>query len=338
MWLPLGIAVTKRESVFLIFLCLFLTLFFSCTLLIPKFLLDIAINLTGYIASSLSNTLGITASYYGGLLTVSGFRMIINIECTAIFFVVIFFSAVLAYPLHSFNYKIMGILLGSAFLLLMNIMRIIALGIIGARIPHVFGFFHTYLWQGIFVLVVFLTWFLWVKRAFVTMFLARFLGTSLLSSVIAVLLLSVVMESYVKVLAFVSERFLNILVSSSGFGVTALKKSLAFHYAGKWTSFDVSVAIYDSVIFFALIAASANAENMSRLVKQFWLGAGVLVIMHLMYVVTYGHLVIYGVDGVLQRNIKWTMRFISIIVPALVGLSFVRIKDMNRSILKEACL
>ncbi len=93
----------------------------------------------------------------------NGFGFTLVYHCAGIFAMIIYISAVLAYPAR-FREKLLGLVLGLPFLNAVNITRVIILGIVGNYYPRFFDFFHEYLWQGIFIVFVIGIWMIWREK------------------------------------------------------------------------------------------------------------------------------------------------------------------------------
>lgn len=94
------------------------------------------------------------------MISLDGFSMEIIDECTAIFSSIVYVSCVSAYPTTLRN-KGLGVAAGVPLLYVIDIIRLLFLGLIGVNSPSLFEFFHVYSWQGtfiVFVLAVFLIW------------------------------------------------------------------------------------------------------------------------------------------------------------------------------------
>lgn len=89
-----------------------------------------------------------------------GFSYRIIYHCAGVFGMVIFTSAVLAYPA-KIRAKIAGIAVGIPFLFCVNTARMVCLGWIGMHKREWFEFFHESLWQGIFIVFVIFCWMAW---------------------------------------------------------------------------------------------------------------------------------------------------------------------------------
>ena len=84
-------------------------------------------------------------------------------ECTGLFAIMIYISCVLAYPTKLVK-KGEGILLGIPLIFLLNILRMVFLVYIGNHHYDLFEYVHSYLWQGTFIIVVILLWFIWIEK------------------------------------------------------------------------------------------------------------------------------------------------------------------------------
>lgn len=104
------------------------------------------------------------------VFTIEGKRLFIISECTGASYILIFASAVMAYP-SKLNKKLYGLIFGIALISLLNLIRIVFLGYVGGHYPQYFELFHYYLWEGGFLFAVLLIWAGWVNSRFlVSMF------------------------------------------------------------------------------------------------------------------------------------------------------------------------
>lgn len=94
-----------------------------------------------------------------------GARFAVNIEngCNGIETLVIFASAVLAFPA-SWRAKAAGLLLGSIAIQAVNLVRVAALFLTGVYLPELFDSSHTMIWQTVVVLAGVLLWLFWAQR------------------------------------------------------------------------------------------------------------------------------------------------------------------------------
>lgn len=106
----------------------------------------------------------------GGHMTVVGDEIIVdsvvlhvNHECTGIFVFLLYISFVLAYPT-TWKARAIGIGLGLPALFSINVLRLGTLARIVELYPDSFFYFHEYVWQGIFLVVVLVVALAWAER------------------------------------------------------------------------------------------------------------------------------------------------------------------------------
>ena len=306
----------------LLFLVLLSALFLALGLLPASSLLGSIllglIDLTGSLVVVFLKPFGVPVVYEDTVMAVSGFKMLINSECSAIDFLLIFSVAVIASPSHNISYKIKGILAGGVIIVFLNVLRIAVLGVTGASFPAMFDFVHTYLWQGVFVIAVFFIWLSWNQGPSADKTLLTFCSVAIFVSIIVILGLQLVMEFYLNVLASISEGAFNAFLSSN-FSVTATKETITYHHLGVAVTFPISVDVFDSSIFFALTIASAKANDIARLAVKLVCGMGVLSLVHLIFAMVAGNLVIQdSIGSELSINTLYLIRVYSITIPVLL--------------------
>jgi archaeosortase B (VPXXXP-CTERM-specific) len=87
-------------------------------------------------------------------------------ECTGLYEIIIFSAILLAYPGIWWK-KLVGVGSGIAILFILNLIRLLALALIGMRDPQLMEWVHLYLWQLtliLFVVSLFLIWLSWIRR------------------------------------------------------------------------------------------------------------------------------------------------------------------------------
>jgi len=87
----------------------------------------------------------------------------INHECTGIFVFMLFASFVLAYPT-SIRSRLLGIGMGLPALFGINVLRLATLARIVEVYPGAFFYFHEYVWQGVFMVIVLVGAISWAER------------------------------------------------------------------------------------------------------------------------------------------------------------------------------
>jgi exosortase/archaeosortase family protein len=150
-----------------------LTFFFS---LLAFSVLSVATNLQNHLhlaenafaatATWMAKSTGSAATVTGNLITVSGMTLNINHECTGVFVLFVLTSFIGAYPAR-LGAKVVGIVFGVSVLSLINAIRIATLVRVVEFYPGLFTYFHEYVWQGAFLMLVTLyavTWVEWVRR------------------------------------------------------------------------------------------------------------------------------------------------------------------------------
>ena len=283
-----------------------------------SFLVSI-IDFTCFLVVLFLKPFGVPAVYADTFMTVSGFTMHIDWECTAMYFLSIYSAAVIASPSHNISYKIKGILAGGVIIVFLNVLRIAVLGVTGANFPAIFDFVHIYLWQGVFAIAVFFIWLSWNQRPSTDKTLLTFCSVAIFVSTIAISGLQLVMEFYLNVLASMSEAAFNAFLSSS-FAVTATKETITYHHLRGSVTFPISVDVFDSSIFFALTIASAKANDIARLAVKLVCGTGVLSLIHLIFAMVVGYLFIQevSIESELSTNTLLLIRVYSITIPVLL--------------------
>lgn len=102
----------------------------------------------------------------GNFISVRGMMLHINHECTGVFVLFVLVSFVLAYPA-SWRAKAAGVAVGVTVLSFINVVRIATLVRLVEFYPGAFEYFHEYVWQGAFLMLVTLysiAWVEWTRR------------------------------------------------------------------------------------------------------------------------------------------------------------------------------
>lgn len=116
-----------------------------------------------WFASSVAAFTGSDNRVYGDKIHVQGMTIDINHECTGIYVLLILATFLLAYPAR-WTQQIAGLAIGVAALTLLNGLRIAALVLVAEIRPDLFLYFHEYVWQGIFLVLVILYAMRWVEH------------------------------------------------------------------------------------------------------------------------------------------------------------------------------
>jgi exosortase/archaeosortase family protein len=113
-------------------------------------------------ATGLARILGSGSSVVGDQIHVGGLIMDINYECTGLYVLMILFTFLLAYPA-TWRSRLAGALIGLTALTAINIIRISVLVGVAEVHPDLFAYFHEYVWQGVFLILVIAYAMTWVE-------------------------------------------------------------------------------------------------------------------------------------------------------------------------------
>ena len=106
---------------------------------------------------------GGSARAAGDQISVGTLSMDINYECTGVYVVLILFVFLFAYPA-SWRSRLIGGAIGVIALTVINVLRIAFLVRIAEVAPDLFGYFHEYVWQGVFLVLVIAYAMSWVEQ------------------------------------------------------------------------------------------------------------------------------------------------------------------------------
>ncbi|HXZ95393.1 MAG TPA: exosortase/archaeosortase family protein [Dehalococcoidia bacterium] len=88
---------------------------------------------------------------------------IVTTECTAIFIMLIYSSFIIVYPATR-KAKGMAVIAGIPFIFSINCFRLLIMAWIDKIKPQYSEFFHNYLWQVVFIVMVVWMWLLWIDK------------------------------------------------------------------------------------------------------------------------------------------------------------------------------
>jgi exosortase H (IPTLxxWG-CTERM-specific) len=96
---------------------------------------------------------------------IQGPRFAVNIRngCNGVEAMLIFLSAVLAFPA-PWRWRLAGLVLGSVAIQVINLVRVVSLYLTGVYFPRIFDASHTVIWQSVVILFGVLLWVLWANR------------------------------------------------------------------------------------------------------------------------------------------------------------------------------
>jgi archaeosortase B (VPXXXP-CTERM-specific) len=118
---------------------------------------------TAWVEYGLFRAFSPSVSIAGKVVIFQGFPVKIIEECTGLYEVVIFASAVLAFPT-SWRKRGIGLLMGIPLLYVFNVVRIAVLILVGRYYPEYFDFMHLYFWQATLILMITSVWLLWIIK------------------------------------------------------------------------------------------------------------------------------------------------------------------------------
>lgn len=156
----------RRSLAFLARFCALLVLLYAAVALRP---VDrtVVVPFTAVIArvsGALLNGLGEPVSVAATEIRSPAFAVQIENGCNGLETVLLFVSAVLAFPA-PWKRRLAGLALGFAAIELVNLVRVVTLFWIGAHRPALFSASHTVLWQSLVVLFGVLFFLLWASRS-----------------------------------------------------------------------------------------------------------------------------------------------------------------------------
>lgn len=122
-------------------------------------LMVVTADVTGF----LLKLFGMSVNVSGRVVSLSNFSMEVVGECTGLYEMLIFLAAMIAYPAN-YKKKLIGAGMGIPLLYVINIIRMIFIGIIGNWSPKTFDFMHMYFWQVAMILIIVSVWVLWIEK------------------------------------------------------------------------------------------------------------------------------------------------------------------------------
>jgi len=155
----------RREITFLVLFVLLLG--GSFTLISINWINDHVIEpFTGGIArlsGAVLNLLGQHVALRGTVIQGPHFAVNIRNGCNGVEAMLIFLSAVLAFPA-SWRSRLAGLALGILAIQAVNLVRVVSLYLTGAYLPRFFDASHTVIWQSVVILCGVLLWVFWANR------------------------------------------------------------------------------------------------------------------------------------------------------------------------------
>lgn len=148
----------------LLFLALLVVFSFLLSLeLIKHYFYNPVTTLIASQAAWVLKILGMKVHASGITISGEGFSVKILANCNAIFEIMLFLSAVIAFPA-LIKEKLVGATLGTIFIYLLNLLRVVLLFLIGVYSPQFFEGTHIYVAQSIFIVMVAIFWLFWAGK------------------------------------------------------------------------------------------------------------------------------------------------------------------------------
>lgn len=118
---------------------------------------------SGLILRMLAPILGLGLQIVGTRITVGGFAVDVTEACSGVVPTAIYWAAVLAYPA-GWRSRLIGLALGTVVIHGLNVLRVIALIIVGLFANPYFHLTHVYFAQALIIVVAVATWVFWANR------------------------------------------------------------------------------------------------------------------------------------------------------------------------------
>jgi archaeosortase B (VPXXXP-CTERM-specific) len=118
---------------------------------------------TSYVITGLIHLSGLQATVDSNTIYLTNSVWLVTTECTAIFIMLIFTSFILVYP-SSLKAKGLALVTGIPFIFGANIMRLFMMAWIDKLRPQYTDYFHQYVWQVVFIVMVVFMWLIWIDK------------------------------------------------------------------------------------------------------------------------------------------------------------------------------
>lgn len=99
---------------------------------------------------------------WGPKVSLKGFKVLVVAECGGLLEFMMYAAAVIAYPA-KWRTRLIGLCLGIPVLFGFNVLRIMALLVVGRYEPTLFHFTHIYFWQTTMILMIGILWIAWIR-------------------------------------------------------------------------------------------------------------------------------------------------------------------------------
>jgi len=121
-------------------------------------------NLYTWISGQILNIFGSNTTVRGDTLSTSQFVINVKAGCDGVAPMILYWTTIAVFPI-AWKYKWQGLLYGTIFLFILNIIRIITLFLAGVHARSIFDFLHVELWQIIFIAMTIFVWLYWYRWA-----------------------------------------------------------------------------------------------------------------------------------------------------------------------------
>ena len=121
-------------------------------------------NLYTSISGMILNIFGSNATVNGDTLSTSRFVINVKAGCDGVAPMILYWATVAVFPIQ-WKYKWKGLLYGTIFLFVLNLIRIISLFLAGVYVRSIFDFLHVEFWQILFIAFTIFVWVYWYRWA-----------------------------------------------------------------------------------------------------------------------------------------------------------------------------
>ncbi|MHB0975778.1 MAG: exosortase/archaeosortase family protein [Candidatus Aquicultorales bacterium] len=123
---------------------------------------DLLIESTTAVSVALMRLARLPVEVDGAVISVPNQTLIVTLECTAVYLMMIYSGLVVAYPA-SIKGKIVGLAAGLPAIFLVNIARLVMVSFVAYASPYIFRQVHDFIWQVLFVILVMIIWVVWME-------------------------------------------------------------------------------------------------------------------------------------------------------------------------------
>lgn len=118
---------------------------------------------TSHVITALIHLSGLKATMESNTIYLTNSVWLVATECTAIFIMLIYTAFILVYPA-SIKSKGIALLSGIPFIFGANILRLYCMAWIDYLKPQYSEYFHQYIWQVVFIVMVIFMWLIWIDK------------------------------------------------------------------------------------------------------------------------------------------------------------------------------